>query len=89
MPAGAAAVADVSALAPAAALAPALAPPFLRLAETVSRTFARPTFHACSRFSRSSHCSLSNARAVARVTCRVCAVCESLPMRRPARMTAE
>ncbi len=71
----------------AAAGALALAPLFLRVAETTSRTPARPTFHACSRFSRSSHCSRSNARAVARFTCSVCAVCESLPETRPARIT--
>lgn len=70
-----------------AAPAVAFAPLFLRLAETVSRTLARPAFHACSRFSRSSHCSRSNARAVARVTCRVCVVWESLPETRPALMT--
>ncbi len=74
-----------AAAAPAPAVA-GLAPTFLRLAETVSRTLASPAFHAWSRFSRSSQCSRSKARAVARVTCRVCAVCESLPVRRPARM---
>ena len=65
----------------------AAAEPFLRLAETVSSTPARPAFHASRRRSRSSHWGRSNARAEARVTRSVCAVCESLPEIRPARMT--
>jgi len=62
-------------------------PPCVLAFATTSKTPAKPDFHPTNRFSRASHCSLSNVRAVARVTCRLCVVCDNFAHSRPARMT--